>query len=79
MRCTELTGLLISLGFEIRNGKLGSHKVFFHDGLPQFHSGSYNCEHGLNPQIKRPYIIKILRILREHESDLKTFLGESTP
>ena len=79
MRCTELIGLLISLGFEIRNGKLGSHKVFFHEGLPEFHSGSYNCEHGRNPQIKRPYIIKILRILREHESELKRFLGESTP
>jgi hypothetical protein len=79
IRCSELTQLLTSLGFEVRNGKLGSHKVFFHDGLPDFHSGSFNGDHGRDPQIKRPYIIKVLRILRQHESDLKSFLGESTP
>lgn len=75
MRCSELTDLLTSLGFEVRDGKRGGHKVFVHDGLPAFHSSSYDCNHGRNPQIKRPYILKILRILREHETDLKSFLG----
>ena len=74
MRCSELTDLLESLGFTVRDGKLGGHKVFVHDGLPDFKSGSYNCDHGRNPQIKRPYITKVLRVLREHEDDIKKFL-----
>jgi hypothetical protein len=74
--CSEMTALLTSLGFEVRSGKLGSHKVFVHDGLTDFHSGSYNGGHGRDPQIKRPYIVKILRILRQHEAELKSFLGE---
>lgn len=79
IRCSEMAELLTSLGFEVRNGKLGSHKIVFHDGLTDFHSGSYNGGHGRDPQIKRPYIVKILRILRQHESELKILLGESTP
>ena len=79
IRCSELTELLTSVGFEVRNGKLGSHKLFFHDGLPDFHSGSYNGGHGRDPQISRPYIVKILRILRQNESELRSFLGESRP
>ena len=75
MRCAELTDWLSRLGFDVRDGRRGGHKVFFHDGLSSFHSGSYNCEHGRNPQIKRPYFVKVLRVLREHEADIKKFLG----
>lgn len=75
MRCAELTDWLSKLGFEVRDGKRGGHKIFVHDGLPAFHSGSYNCDHGRNPEIKRPYILKVVRVLREHEADLKKFLG----
>ena len=74
MRCADLTRILVSLGFTVRDGKLGGHKIFVHDGLPNFWSGSYNCDHGRNPQIKGPYITNVLRVLREHEVDLKTFL-----
>ena len=79
IRCSEMTELLTSLGYEVRNGKLGTHRMFFHDALPDFLSGSYNGGHGRDPQIKRPYVIKILRILRQHEPELKRFLGESRP
>ena len=78
MRCAELTDWLSRLGFEVRDGRRGGHKVFFHDGLPAFNSSSYNCDHGRNPQIKRPYIVKVLRVLRDHEVDLKKFLEESS-
>lgn len=72
--CSELTDQLTSLGFEVRDGKRGGHKVFIHDGLPSFTSSSYDCNHGRNPQIKLPYIVKVLRVLREHETELKSFL-----
>lgn len=77
MRCGDLTGWLERLGFEVTDAGSAGHKVFVHDHLPSFHSSSYNCSHGRDPQIKRPYIVKVLRVLREHETDLKKFLGET--
>lgn len=74
MRCSEMAALLSRLGFEVRDGKKAGHKVFVHDGLPGFHSGSYTCGHGRNPEIKRAYIGKVLRILRQHEAELIEFL-----
>ncbi len=76
MRCAELTGLLEGLGFEVRDGRRGGHKVFIHDHISGFTSGSYNCEHGRNPEIKRPYVKKVLAVLRQHEQELKRYLEE---
>lgn len=74
MRCSELTGLLKTLGFDVRDGARGGHKVFVHDHLAGFASGSYNCEHGRNPEIKRPYIKKVLAVLRQYEAELSRYL-----
>ncbi len=73
-RCSDLSKKLESLGFEVRDGKRGGHKIFVHDNLPSFMSSSFNCGHGKNPEIKPAYIKKIIRILKEHESDLKEYL-----
>lgn len=54
-----MTKLLEGLGFSVKDDKRGGHKVFTHDGIQSFRTGSYNCEHGRNPEIKRPYIPKI--------------------
>jgi len=48
--------------------------VFFHDGISAFTSGSYNCGHGRNPEIKPAYIGKVLRILRQYEVEIIDFL-----
>ena len=74
MRCGELANLLASLGFEVRDGKRGGHKIFTHDGLPEFRSGSYNCDHGRNPEIKRPYINKVSKTLKKYEDAIRSFL-----
>lgn len=74
MRCEELRRLLEGLGFEVRDGARGGHKVFVHAHIDGFVSGSYNCDHGRNPQIKRPYIKKVLTVLRQYESDLNDYL-----
>ena len=78
MRCGELTNLLISLDFEVKSGKLGGHKVYTHDGLPGFYSDSFNCDHGKNPEIKRPYINKVKRTLRQHEASIRTYLKKQS-
>ncbi len=74
IRCNTLAEQLARLGFEVRDGKRGGHKVFFHDGISAFTSGSYNCGHGKNPEIKPAYIGKILRILRQYEDEIIDFL-----
>ena len=74
IRCDTLAEQLARLGFEVRDGKRGGHKVFFHDGISAFTSGSYNCGHGKNPEIKPAYIGKILRILKQYEDEIIDFL-----
>jgi hypothetical protein len=76
LRCNEVSTILISLGFEVRDGNQGGHKVFVHDGLNDFHSGSFNCGHGRNPEIKPAYIGKIIRLLREHKVSLSNLLDK---
>ena len=74
IRCDTLAEQLARLGFEVRDSKRGGHKVFFHDGISAFTSGSYNCGHGRNPEIKPAYIGKVLRILRQYEDEIIDFL-----
>lgn len=75
IRCHELEQLLESLGFEVRDGNGGGHKVFTHPNLTTFHSGGFNCGHGKNPEIKPAYITRVLRVLAEHEDDLRAYLS----
>lgn len=75
MRCDEVVKLLKDLGFNVRDGKCPGHKIFTHPELQDFHSGSFNCDHGKNPQIKSAYISKILRVLSDNETALNA-IGE---
>jgi hypothetical protein len=74
LRCKDVVSELEKLGFEVRDGKRGGHKVFFHGGLSDFRSGSFNCDHGKNPQIKPAYISKVAKTLKMYEQELKEFL-----
>jgi len=72
--CDDVKNLLVGLGFEVRDGKQGGHKVFVHQGLPSFLSGSFNCGHGKNPEIKPAYIGKIIQVLKQHHDELVRYL-----
>lgn len=74
--CEEVKDLLVNLGFEVRDGKQGGHKIFVHQGLPSFQSGSFNCGHGKNPEIKPAYIGKIIRVLNQYQEELVRYLKE---
>ena len=76
--CNDVKSLLVSLGFEVRDGKQGGHKVFVHQGIPSFMSGSFNCGHGKNPEIKPAYILKIIQILKHHRDELEEYLEETS-
>ena len=72
--CEDVKQLLTSLGFDVRDGKLGGHKIYVHQGLPSFHSGSFNCGHGKNPEIKPAYITKIVQVLKQYKNELDAYL-----
>lgn len=65
------------LGFAVRDGKRGGHKIFTHPNLYNFYSSSYNCGHGRNPEIKPAYITNILNILDTYDTELREFLGKT--
>ncbi|AEG01195.1 type II toxin-antitoxin system HicA family toxin [Methylomonas methanica] len=75
--CEEVKSLLQDLGFEVRDGKQGGHKIFVHPGLPSFMSGSFNCGHGKNPEIKPGYIGKIIKVLRQYNDELEAYLEKT--
>ena len=69
--------MLASLGFGVRDGKKQGHKIFVHHGVSSFTSGAYTCGHGRNPEIKPVYIKKVVKLLRQYESELIQYLGEN--
>jgi hypothetical protein len=71
MSCSELEGLLRALGFVIRDGSRGGHKIVTHPGLADFHGGSFDGR--ANP-IKVPYIVTVIRIIRLHREELEKLL-----
>ena len=78
-RCDELKGWLEATGFAVRDGKKGNHKIFIHNGLRDagFFASGYDCGHGRNPSVKKPYLTKILNhVVRRYEMELRRFLGE---
>jgi len=70
IRCQELADMLVSLGFEVRDGKKQGHKIFVHHGVTSFTSGGYTCGHGRNPEIKPVYIKKVVKLLKQYETEL---------
>lgn len=71
--CDDVKRLLTELGFEVRDGKRGGHKVFTHPALSEFTSASFNCGHGKNPEIKPNYISDIIKIIRKYEAELAEY------
>lgn len=73
--CKDVTSLLEALGYSVRDGNKGGHKVFTHSGLGEFASSSFNCGHGRNPEIKPAYIGKIIKLVQQYKEELVTYLA----
>lgn len=73
-RCNELIDDLGTLGFEVRSGKKGGHKIFTHDRIPDFTSGSFNCGHGTNSKIKPVYINQVRKTVEQYEEEIIEYL-----
>lgn len=73
-RCSELTGILRSLGFNVRDGKKGGHKVISHPGLLNFLGSGFDAGHGSDREVKPPYIRNMIRMLKTHKQELGEWL-----
>ena len=73
LRCNEVVAGLESLEFVVKTAKSPGHKLYTHPRLRGFLGSSFNCGHGKNEQIKKDYIRKILRILRENRDEILEF------
>ena len=71
LRCSEVRTILGDLGFNVRDGTQGNHKVYSHPNIPQFHGSNFDCGHGKDPILKAVYIDNIRKVLQQYESDLK--------
>lgn len=78
IRCQDMSRLLASLGFEVRDGKKAGHKVFVHHGIATFTSGAYTCGHGRNPEIISVYVDRVISLLKQYEIQLIQYLRESS-
>ncbi len=76
LRCSELIKTLEDLGFEVRDGRKAGHKIVTHPGLEGFYSASFSCGHGKDPQVKRPYIQQIRKVIETHKDELEQFIQE---
>ena len=74
IKCKEACEVLQRLGFDIRDGKKGGHKIYVHDHLPSFTSSSLDCGHGRDPEIKPAYIQKIITVLTQYEDELVNYM-----
>jgi len=76
-RCSDLVSWLERAGFKVKKGKRGNHFTFTHDKINGFTTSDFNCGHGKNPYVKKPYITKILNhIVKQYESELREYLSK---
>ncbi len=73
LRCDEVCTGLVQLGFTVRDGRRGGHKIVSHSGLPDFLGTNFDCGHGRNGTVKPAYIRKLLRILDEFRDILEQY------
>lgn len=73
--CKDFTNLLEQFGFELFSAA-GGHKVAMHPAIPlgPADAANYNCGHDLGTKVKRNYIKKFLKIVDEHEEELREHL-----
>ena len=68
-RAEDLCRMLVNLGFKVKDGNKGGHKVLTHKDLPKFLSSSYNAGAKRNGIIKKAYIKQIIKVLKTHKED----------
>jgi hypothetical protein len=69
--CEELVRLLTKLGYQVREGRRGNHRVFTLAALPNWPGGNFDCGHGRNPPVLPAYITNVAKILEQHQTEIE--------
>lgn len=72
--CKDFTSLLEDLGFEIINCGSAGHKIAKHPAITLIEFPDYNCGHNQGEAVKRPYIKKLYKFVKQHEDAIKEYL-----
>ena len=74
VKCKDFTKLLCDFEFDIKDGGSPGHKVVTHPKISSWYGSNYNCGHSSGVDVKRPYIKKFLKIVKEYEDELREIL-----
>ncbi len=77
--CNDLVKLLEGLGFVVRDGKRGGHKLYHHKALANFFGSGFNCGHGKNPEIKPVYVRNVRKVIEEYKVEIQDYLERAKP
>jgi hypothetical protein len=78
LRRTELEEVLTNLKFRVRVGSKGNHRTYTHSDLAKagFFGGRFDGGHASDAEIKLPYVVSVIGVLRKYRADLKALRGE---
>jgi len=71
LRCNEVKAGLEHLGFTVRDGRRGGHKIVSHPQLKDFFGTDFNGGSGPNDLVKPRYIEKLTRVLSDWMEELE--------
>ena len=74
--CKEFTNILKDLGFQIESCGSAGHKIAKHPAIELTLYPNFNCGHNQGVAIKRPYINKLYKFVKQHEDAIKEYLNE---
>lgn len=72
--CREFTSLLEEIGFTIEQCGSAGHKIARHPAILLSDFPDYNCGHNPGESVKRPYIKKLHKFVKQHEDAIKEYL-----
>ncbi len=79
LRASELTQLLESFGFLVKDCGKGGHKKIGHAGLEGFMGSSFNAGHGSDDIVKPGYVSNMMRLLRTYQVELEQLMQGPCP
>lgn len=74
MKCSTLESILASLGFTVRRGSRGGHRVYSHAHIKEFRGSGFNGGHGADDQVKAPYVLGAIKVIKMHRMELEKFM-----
>ena len=75
LRRSELTQALEGLGFSVRDGSKGGHKIVKHSALDGFFGTRFDSGHGADDEVKPCYVSSMIKVLKQYKDELEKVLG----